>query len=447
VSERTVHSLDNLIDEAPWSRYHTGLVLMTALTIVFDGIDNQLFGVVMPAVMSEWHVSRSTVAPVVSAGYLGMMIGGALGGLAGDRAGRRTALLTSVVLFGAMTLLASFARDVSTLGWLRLLAGIGLGGAMPNAAALAAEYAPRRVRPVAVTATIVCVPLGAMLAGLIGARFLMTVGWRALFLVGGLVPLVSAAGLWRLLPESPHFLAGRARRRGELHTFLRRIGRPISQDVELAVAAGAARGSIADLFTATLRQDTLALWVAFFSCQLAVYLGFAWLPTLLTGAGFALSVSSTGIAAFNLGGVAGAVSGALLITRTGSRVAMLAMAGGAIAGAIALMVSPLTPLATTRLLVLLTLTGGLINAVQTTMYALATNVYPARIRAIGVGTAIAVGRLGAITSGYTGAWTIGAAGALSYFGMMGVAMTVCAVALAVVRAHISRMLGFRTANG
>lgn len=444
--ERRISALDTLIDEAPWSRYHTALVVMTAVTIVFDGIDNQLLGVVMPAVMNEWHVSRRTVAPVVSAGYLGMTIGGALGGWAGDRIGRRTAVLTSVVVFGTMTLLASFAPDVSTLGWLRLLAGIGLGGAVPNAAALAAEYAPRRSRPIAVTATIVCVPLGAMLAGLIGARFLPTTTWRTLFLVGGLVPLVSVAVLWPLLPESPHFLAGRRRRR-ELHAFLRRIGRPVGEEVDLSVAEGAGRASIAELFSAPLRRDTFALWVSFFSCLLAVYLGFAWLPTLLNGAGFALSVSSAGIAAFNLGGVVGALGGAVLITHTGSRVAMLTMAGGAIAGAVALMVSPLTPLATTRLLVLLTVTGGLINAVQTTMYALATNVYPARIRAIGVGTAVAVGRLGAITSGYTGAWAIGAAGALSYFGMMAVAMTTCAVALALVRAHISRVLRFRTAHG
>ena len=43
-------------------------------------------------------------------------------------------------------------------------------------------------------------------------------------------------------------------------------------------------------------------------------------------------------------------------------------------------------------------TGGLINGVQTLMYGLATHVYPAAIRATGVGTAVAVGRVGGIGS-------------------------------------------------
>ncbi len=86
--------------------------------------------------MREWGVPRSAFAPLVSLGYLGMMIGGALAGIAGDRFGRRTALLASMAMFGVMTLAAATARGPAPLGWLRLLAGIGLGGAMPNAAAL-----------------------------------------------------------------------------------------------------------------------------------------------------------------------------------------------------------------------------------------------------------------------------------------------------------------------
>ena len=61
------------------------------------------------------------------------------------------------------------------------------------------------------------------------------------------------------------------------------------------------------------RRDTFALWAAFFSCLLSVYLGFSWLPSILTSAGLGASVASTGITVFNLGGVVGAVGGGLLI--------------------------------------------------------------------------------------------------------------------------------------
>ena len=86
-----------------------------------------------------------------------------------------------------------------------------------------------------------------------------------------------------------------------------------------------ARAPISSLFDAEFRRDTIALWVSFCSCLLAVYLGFSWLPTVLAGAGFGPSVASTGITAFNLGGVVGALASGAVMSRIGSRAAMLTM--------------------------------------------------------------------------------------------------------------------------
>ena len=322
----------------------------------------------------------------MSLGYLGMMLGGAAAGLAGDRFGRRTALLSSVTMFGAMTLGSALVHDTSSLAALRFLAGIGLGGAIPNAATLAAEFVPRPRRSVAVTLTIVCVPLGATIAGLLGSHVLAQAGWRLLFLIGGAVPLVLAAVLFFLLPESPRYLARHPSRRPELVRLLRRMGHEIGDHVLIRDLAErpAPRAPIATLFQRDLRRDTLALWGSFTSCLLAVYLGFSWLPSVLTGAGFTPAVASNGITAFNLGGVVGAIGGGLAFSRVGSRAAMLAMAAGAIAGAVALSLMTIDArMARLPLFALLTLSGGLINAVQTTMYALATNVYASAIRATG----------------------------------------------------------------
>jgi AAHS family 4-hydroxybenzoate transporter-like MFS transporter len=161
-----------LLDSGRWTGYQRWLIALVAMTIVFDGIDNQLLGIVIPTLMSEWQVPRRAFALVVSLGYFGMMIGGMVAGLAGDRIGRRAALLGSMIVFGVFTLAAAFVHSPGSIGALRFLAGIGLGGAMPNAATLAAEYVPVRLRPIAVTITIVCVPLGGTLAVVIGIQAL-----------------------------------------------------------------------------------------------------------------------------------------------------------------------------------------------------------------------------------------------------------------------------------
>ena len=428
----------HLLDNAPLGAYQRWLIFLTALTVVFDGIDNQLLGIVIPTLMREWSVPRSAFAPLVSLGYLGMMIGGAAAGVAGDRFGRRTALLGSMAMFGAMTLAAVTATAPGQLGWLRLLAGIGLGGAMPNAAALAAEFVPLRRRPIAVTVTIVCVPLGATIAGLLGIRMLPLVGWRALFMAGGIVPLVAAMALWRLLPESPRFLARVPSRWPELRRLLVRMGHRVNADASFADASEhiVERASIRALFARDFRVDTVALWAAFFFCLLAVYSGFSWLTALLSGAGFTPSSANTGITAFNLGGVVGALAGGVAIARVGSRWSMLSMAAAAVVCALALSRMSLSPHDSVSIIALLTVLGALINGVQTTMYALAAHVYPGPVRATGVGTAVAFGRIGAIVTGYAGSWAIGYRGSASFFGMIAVAMTLTFIALALVRRHV-----------
>jgi AAHS family 4-hydroxybenzoate transporter-like MFS transporter len=428
-----------ILDEGRWGPYQRRLVFLTALTVVFDGIDNQLMGVAIPTIMREWSVARADFAPVISLGYLGMMAGGAVAGVVGDRLGRKVALLTSMAVFGAMTVAVAVVDDIGSLGLLRFLTGLGLGGAIPNAAALAAEYVPKRQRPIAVTVTIVCVPLGATLAGLIAIPALPAIGWRALFVIGGVMPLVAAVALIWMLPESPRYLARHRHRWAELIASLRRMG----HDVPDGTAFGdgpvetAPRPSIGTLFGPTFRVDTIALWAAFFSCLLAVYLGFSWVPSMLTGAGFSSSMASTGITAFNLGGVAGALIGSLCIARWGSRRSMLVMTGLAVASAgLMSAMPPVAGAAVLPIMLMLTATGALINGVQTTMYALAAHVYPAAVRATGVGTAVSFGRIGAVLTGFIGAWALERGGPGLFFAVIAAAMALCFVALASVRRHV-----------
>jgi AAHS family 4-hydroxybenzoate transporter-like MFS transporter len=429
-----------LLDSGRWTGYQRRLIALVAMTIVFDGIDNQLLGVVIPTLISEWHVPRSAFALVVSLGYFGMMIGGMVAGLAGDRIGRRAALLGSMIVFGLFTMAAAFVHSPGAIGALRFLAGIGLGGAMPNAATLAAEYVPVRLRPIAVTITIVCVPLGGTLAGVLGIQALPVMGWRNLFLAGGLVPLAAAIVLRFILPESPLFLARREPRWFELAGVLKKMGHapaPGTAFVDPSAGTNVRKASLGSLFGAEFRHDTIALWGAFFSCLLAVYLGFSWLTTLLTGAGFDPATANSGITAFNLGGVVGALLGGVAMARVGSKRAMLTMTLVAFVGAGGLALMKITPAASLMaIMAMLTLTGSMINGVQTTMYALAAHVYPTSMRATGVGSAVAFGRIGAVMTGFVGTWAVDVGGSQAFFGVVAGMMVVTFVTLASVRRHV-----------
>ena len=432
----------SVLDEGHFSGYQKLLVAGTALAIILDGMDNQLLGNVIPALMKEWSLPRAPFTTVLALGPLGMILGGTAGGVLGDRIGRRTALVCSVLAFAVPTLAIAMVDGVTMLGVFRFLAGLGLGGAMPNAAALASEYVPRKQRPFAVTLTIVCIPLGGTLAALFAGQVLPRYGWRALFVIGGLLPLLIALALFRLLPESPQFLAIRRERWPELAVLLRRLGRDVSPEATFEVPTAAAttrsRASIRELFAPALLRDTVGLSAAFFFCLLANYVGFNWIVAMLIGIGFAQVDASSALAAFNFGGVGGAVLGALVIQRLGSRVTLMGMSAIAVVSALAMTAMPLAPPMSAALIAMFALTGGLLNAVQTTMYAVAAHVYPTAIRGTGVGTAVAVGRIGNVVASYVGAFALDRGGAPAFFAAWALAMAIVCASLALVRRHIPR---------
>src|SRR5262249_25615091 len=220
-----------------------------------------------------------------------------------------------------------------------------------------------------------------------------------------------------------------------LRAQLRRLGHAVPDDAAFADTGEkvVARVSVRELFTDEYRRDTVALCGSFFFCLLSVYMGANWVPSMLAGAGFDVGTASYGLTAFNLGGVVGAILGAVVIVRFGSRLAMLAMAAGAIAGAFVLATMPIGPQSAFAVLAMLAWTGGLINAVQTTMYALAAHVYPAAVRATGVGTAVAVGRIGGVLSPSLGSWALETGGSARYFGLIGATMGLAFPALAAMR--------------
>src|SRR5688572_754674 len=139
MSSMKTMNVSAVLDEGRWTGYQKLLIFGTALTIILDGVDNQLLPNALPRMMTDWGLPREAFLTALSSGPFGMMIGGALGGYFGDRIGRRNALLGSVLTFAVITLALAWVETVGQLTILRFLAGVGLGGAMPNAAVLASE--------------------------------------------------------------------------------------------------------------------------------------------------------------------------------------------------------------------------------------------------------------------------------------------------------------------
>jgi AAHS family 4-hydroxybenzoate transporter-like MFS transporter len=398
--------------ETVWSWRDRGVLLLLALAILLDGVDNQVLGLVAPAILADWQIDKNALAPVLAVGQFGMMIGTLLGGLWGDRVGRRRALLFCVFLFGSTTLAMSRVDDVLMLTVLRLAAGIGMGGALPNAAALAAECTPPRYRVVAVTMTIVCIPLGGVVGGALAAQILPTQGWRVMMQWAGALPLLLLLVLWRGLPNDRP--------------------RSIAPETTLGEIASQLRG----LLSRDRRRDTLALWGAFGFCLMAIYASFSWLPTMLVDSGRDLAEASRGLMYFNLGGVVTALLAAGLMTRFGSRRPLALMALAAAVLSLLFLAGGIDTMSADLLLLLLTLLGGCINGVQTTLYALASHLYPSSIRATGIGTASSIGRLGGISSAFFGAALLAAFGGAGLFVLLFGAMCITLVALLIIRNHI-----------
>lgn len=431
--------IGHTLDHGPFSHLQKLVVLMAALSIILDGFDGQLIGFAIPVIIKEWGIERSAFAPAVASGLVGMAIGSAFAGYMADRIGRRLVIAASVGLFGATTIAIGFAPNILAITVLRFIAGLGIGGALPSASTLTAEFTPLKYRTIAVTGTIVSYPLGGMLAGLFASTVLPNLGWRAMFWIGGALPLLYSLVLLARLPESPRHMARHSALWPRLRTLLARMERPTAADAPFRdaaeQAAGQQKAGFTALFQGGMARDTLAIWIGFFMVMLASYSAFSWLPSMLTAEGLPVSMASSGLTAYNLGGVLGALGCAWGISRFGSRWPLMLACAGAAASALLLQGVDFHKDAS-LLMLGLGVHGMFVNGVQAPMYALCAHVYATQIRATGTAAGLAFGRLGAILSSFAGAAIITSNGATGYLSLLGFAMLAALVALALVKHHI-----------
>ncbi len=417
------------------------MYLLAALAMILDGFDGQLIGFAIPAIIKEWGVTREAFSSAVAAGLFGMAVGSVGAGYIADRIGRRLLLVASVFLFGSATVLIGFAQDVGTIALIRFFAGLGIGAALPSASTMTAEYTPQLLRTLAVSGTIICYPLGGMLAGLFAGQVLPLAGWRPLFWIGGAIPMAYAVVLFFTLGESPRYLARVQARWEELRAILARMAVEVPAGTGFhdgqQQESGEQRASFGALFSPAYLRDTIGMWICFFMTLLSIYSAFSWLPTMLTAEGLSPKPAAMGLTAYNLGGVIGVIACALAINRFGSRKTMLVFCSMAVISAFALKSVDVRTNTETFLLGL-GVHGLFMNALQTTSYALCAHLYPTFMRATGTASALSFGRLGAILSSFVGASVITAGGANAYLNLLGGSMIISLVGLALVKNHIPR---------
>src|ERR1700730_11896142 len=199
--------VSRLLNERGLSSFQIKLLVWSFFIVLIDGYDIGAIAFAAPHLVRSWGVAPNALGPVFSASLVGILFGSAVFGWVGDRFGRKAALIGSNLLFGAFTLAAAYAGNLNEMFWLRLLAGLGIGGVIPNVVAINAESAPRKLRATLAIIAVGFVPIGGAIPGFVTAALVPAHGWPILFLIGGVVPIVIAVAAVFGLPESIKFMA------------------------------------------------------------------------------------------------------------------------------------------------------------------------------------------------------------------------------------------------
>ncbi|MBV8704617.1 MAG: MFS transporter [Acetobacteraceae bacterium] len=334
------------------------------MVLFLEGYDIAAIGYAIPSLVDAWRVAPSAFTGALTAGNVGLLLGSLGAGLLGDRLGRKPMLIGCTAVFGVFSLLTALAGSPSQLAGLRFLTGLGLGGGIPLAIALASDFAPLNVQGRLVILMSMGIPIGFTIGGLLSSRLVAVFGWPAIFMMGGVLPLAMVPLLALRLPESVAF--GAAARR---------------------------HNPVVDLFRDGLAPSTVLLWAMNLLNLLSIYLIQLWMPALLHVTGLSPSWAIFGTTIYALGIILGGLLTASVADRTG--VEPVVTCGLAIGASCVLSVGLLDP--PFRLLIVLLCGAGIgTGGCQAGLNSLAGRVYPPAIRSTGAGWALGLGRVGTI---------------------------------------------------
>lgn len=385
--------VNQTIDNASFTPFHWRVLFWCTLIIIFDGYDLVIYGVVLPLLMEQWQLNPYVAGLLGSSALFGMMFGAMGFGMLSDKLGRKKTILMCVVLFSLTTVLNGLASNAWQFGLLRFIAGLGIGGVMPNVVSLMSEYSPKRNRSTLVALMFSGYAVGGMMSAGLGIWIVPNYGWEIMFYLAA-VPLLLLPLMIKFLPESVAFLMARNRQE-EARALLQKVApeQQITDRDELVVPkVEVKKAPVLELLRGGRTLSTLMFWTAFFCCLLMVYALGSWLPKLMSAAGYELGSSLMFLMVLNIGAIVGAVGGGWLADRFSLR-SVLASFFMLASAALVLLGYP-HPM--WLLYSLMAVAGATTIGSQILLYAYVAQFYPADIRSTALGWASGIGRNGAI---------------------------------------------------
>jgi len=392
-----------VVDGAPVGKLIIAVVLLCAGVSFLDGFDILAISYVAPVIGAAWKLPREAFGPIFAAHYIGAAAGSVFFGWYADRYGRRMGVIVPTAIFGVFALLTVYAYDFRSLFILRMLIGVGLGGALSNAIAMVAEYSPHRARATLVSMMYAAFPLGGVIGGPIAAALIAHYGWHAVFVLGGVLPLLLTVALLLGLNESIRFMVLSKVAPARIANILKRIApafEPSPDDVYvLPQSRGVSAHPTREIFSREFVRATVLLCIAAFMAQLVIVYVVTWMPLVLASIGMPVTSAILASVAFSVGGIVGAIGLARIIDKDKSYrglVVTFFLSALSIAGIGYLASNWYGLLAITFLTGLLTVGANIV------LSAYSATVYPTAIRSTGVGWVIGWGRIGAIAGALFG---------------------------------------------
>lgn len=203
-----------MLHERPIGRAHLRIVALCFLAWIFDFYDLILYSFLLVPIAKELQLSPADSSLALGTSLLMTAAGGIIFGFVGDRFGRKPAIVATVAIYGAGTLLCAASHSLADLIVYRSITGLGMGGGWAPVQSLVAESVPaeRRARYGAYVQT--GAPLGILLAAAASGHVAPIIGWRATFALSALPAFLVAIAVMRYLPESDVWLRGGRMRLG-----------------------------------------------------------------------------------------------------------------------------------------------------------------------------------------------------------------------------------------
>src|ERR1700728_1081841 len=407
MSQATV-DVTQVLDGQKITGFNVGLVILAFLVMMTDGYDLGAAAFAGPGLIKEWGLRGPELGVLLSSSLGAGFFGPPILGYLSDRFGRRRVIVSGAFVFGLFSLAAVATSTLNELVVTRIFAGVALAGTLPIVVSLMNEFAPKHARATMVVLMFTGVTFGGGLPGLIAAKFMAVHGWRILFWVGGLAPLVVAVILSLALPESVKYLTLHPSRRPELVALLKRIDPAvqISPDTHFIISGEQNRPkfSIGALLEGPLAVLTPLYWTSNLVCLMVFYFINQWMPTVLSSSGVSIEQAAIATALFQFGGTLAGLVSMRFLDKIGFLPVPILYACG-IPIVICIGVPGLSPAV---LIGLVASAGFCLLGLQFGNIATEANIYPTYIRSWGIGSNFAIARIGGALGPLLGGMAFGA---------------------------------------